>query len=134
MSGPRVSFTGLGAWLCEAQHQQRSNRAELGICAIDSEGLKTLKYFLLSLYWKKKKKLPSHLWFSSLGSSEGVGLPRPRLTPVALVSETLGDFKDDSKAVSPSLGGQWLWLQCGHMKSMRAERENFCSNSPEERC
>lgn len=31
-------------------------------------------------------------------------MPRPSLTPAALDREPLKDFKDDSKAASPSLG------------------------------
>lgn len=33
-----------------------------------------------------------------------MGVPRPSLTPAILVGEPVKDFKDDSKAVSPSLG------------------------------
>lgn len=48
--------------------------------------------------------------------TDGVGVPRPRLTPAALVRGPLKDFRDDSKVVSPALGTLALAAACRHGK------------------
>lgn len=43
-------------------------------------------------------------------------MPRPRLTPAALVRGSLKDFRDDSKVVSPALGTLALAAGCRYGK------------------